>query len=110
MKTNIYQKRILSLFQKKHMLTISQVHEAIPEADYSTIFRNIDHLFKNNQLKAVTTGKKSVMYELAENDHAHFVCDDCGRIESIYLAVGKTVEGRLIKDVLLKGICTDCAK
>ncbi len=110
MKTNIYQKRILSLFQKKHMLTISQIHEAIPEADYSTIFRNVDRLFKNKQLKAITTEKKSVMYELAENDHAHFVCDNCGSVESMQIKIDKIARGKVVKDVIMRGICNNCVK
>jgi len=107
MRTNIYKEKIVSLLRKKHLLTIAEIHKAIPEADYSTIFRNVEHLLAGKVIKKVMIDNKSVAYELAKENHDHFICNDCGTVESIHIP-HNSIKGRKIDDITVRGSCNKC--
>jgi len=107
MRTNIYKTKILDLLQKKHLLTIAEIHKAIPEADYSTIFRNIEQLLSNKQIKKIMIDNKSIAYESVKDSHDHFICNDCGTIEAIHIP-HKSIEGRKVDDITVRGSCNKC--
>jgi len=109
MRTNIYKNQIVNLLKKKHLLTIAQIHKAIPNADYSTVFRNVEQLLKNSVIKRVLVDSKSIAYESASESHDHFICNDCGKIESIQIP-HNLIEGRKIDDITVRGSCVDCNK
>ncbi len=109
MRTNTYKEKILKVLTKKHLLTIAQLHEAIPEADYSTIFRNIEQLHKDKLIKKIVIGNKINAYELAHEDHGHFVCDDCGNIEAVDISISKNkLKNKTINDITFRGVCGKC--
>ena len=107
MRTNVYKEKILDLLQKKHLLTIAEIHKAIPEADYSTIFRNVEHLLADKEIKKVMIYNKSVAYESAKESHDHFICNDCGTVEPIHIP-HKSIEGRKVDDITVRGSCNKC--
>lgn len=107
MRTNVYKKQILDLLQKKHLLTIAEIHKAIPEADYSTIFRNVEHLLADKEIKKVMIDNKSIAYESAKESHDHFICNDCGTVESIHIP-HNSIKGRKIDDITVRGSCNKC--
>ena len=109
MRTNIYKEKILSLLKKKHLLTIADIHKAIPEADYSTVFRNVEQLLKNKEVKKVMIDNKSVAYELSHGGHDHFICTECGVVESIHVP-RTSIKGHTVEDVTVRGSCQDCAQ
>lgn len=109
MRTNVYKEKILKLLQKKHLLTIAEIHKAIPDADYSTVFRNIKHLLKDKEIKKVMVDKRSISYESAQQCHDHFICIDCGLVESIHIPLPHTsITGRKIDDITVRGSCNKC--
>ena len=110
MRTNTYQPKILSLFKKKHMLSIAEINNAIPKADYSTVFRNMEKLFIDKKVKKIVVDKKTIMYELIKNTHGHFICNKCGKIESIYLPLENIAKGKTVSDLTLRGLCSSCTK
>lgn len=107
MRTNVYKEQILNLLKKKHLLTISEIHKAIPEADYSTIFRNVEQLLNKKEIKKVMIDQKSIAYESSEDSHDHFICNDCGTIESIHIP-HKSIKGHKIDDITVRGSCNKC--
>jgi Fur family peroxide stress response transcriptional regulator len=107
MRTNIYKDQIVKLLKKKHLLTIAQIHKAIPNVDYSTVFRNVEQLLKGGAIKQVLVDSKSVAYESSSESHDHFICNDCGKVESIHIP-HNSIEGRKIDDITVRGSCTDC--
>ncbi len=110
MRTNVYKQKILDVLSKSHLISIADIHTQIPEADYSTIFRNVESLSKDGLIKKIILGKGVVMYESVSNHaHDHFVCDDCGKVETLHLSRDFKLNGNaIIKDILLKGTCDDC--
>ena len=112
MRTNIHKNKILSVLKKHHLLSISDIHKEITTADYSTVYRNVEQLAADNEIRRVVLGKNNVMYELndKENQHDHFLCNDCGDIESVNISYEKLsiLNEREVTDVLLKGLCEKC--
>jgi Fe2+ or Zn2+ uptake regulation protein len=109
MRTNIYQQKISDLLHNKHLMTIAEIHSALPEADYSTVFRNIEQLLEQKQIKKVIIDNKTVAYESCGETHDHFICNDCGVVESIHMP-RKLISGYKIEDVTVRGVCGDCDK
>lgn len=107
MRTNIYKEKILNLLQKNHLLTISEIHKAIPNADYSTIFRNVEQLFSDKQIKKVMIDNKSVAYESTHESHDHFICNDCGKVEKIHIP-HSSIKNHKVDDIVVRGSCNEC--
>jgi len=110
MRTNIYKEKIVRLLQRNHLLTIAEIHKAIPEANYSTVFRNIEQLLADEQIKKVIVDNKSVAYESSKDSHDHFICNDCGNIESICLPIKNELKNKVVTDITIRGICANCPK
>lgn len=111
MRTNVYKEKILALLQKSHLLSIPAIQAKIAKADFSTIFRNLEQLSVEGLVRKVIISKDTTLYETAEigHRHDHFVCDDCGTIESIHIS-NKIISNGTVTDVLVRGTCTDCIK
>ena len=109
MRTPAYTKEVLACFQKHHLLSLQELAALVPEADQSTLYRNVVALTKKGELRAITVGKNRVLYERADHNHDHLVCSDCGKVEAIDLP--RPAGGHLIIDtVLAHGACQDCSK
>lgn len=114
MRHGIYENRILAVLKKEHLISISSIHKKIPEADFSTIFRTVDRLSTRGLVRAVHVNKDMVLYELSDehNLHDHFLCVDCGNIETIVVTRNniqtRNVGG--IVDVLVRGHCMECIR
>jgi Fe2+ or Zn2+ uptake regulation protein len=107
MRTNIYKEHIIKLFSKKHLLTIPEIHRAISNADYSTIFRNIEKLLDDKKIKRVIVNNKIIAYESIKESHDHFICNDCGKIEEISMP-HNSINGRSVEDITVRGRCNKC--
>ena len=111
MRNNIYKDKILSILKQKHLLTIAELHKMLPDADYSTIFRNVEQLLTDKHIKKVMVDQKSTFYELTDNGHDHFICTDCGTVEAIHLSLNKTsLKNKKVSDVTVRGVCDSCEK
>jgi len=111
MRVSVYKDKIIDVLGKNHLMSIAQIHESLPEADYSTIFRNVEKLLVEKIIKKVNLDKE-VMYELTEEGHDHFICDDCGKVESIHINQDKInlKSKNRISDITVHGICENCDK
>lgn len=114
MKTSPYKSVILELFAKAHVLSISDIHKSIPKADFSTIFRNVEALLKEAKLKKIIIDADVSVYELVGkgNEHDHFVCIDCGKIDEIHILHTDIRVAKKAKtlDIIVRGICGPCNK
>ncbi len=107
MRINVYKEYILKLLKKKHLLTIAEIHKAIPTADYSTVFRNVEQLLAERKIKRVMINNKFTAYESYQESHDHFICVDCGKIEEVNIS-HNLIKGRKIHDVTVRGSCSKC--
>ena len=109
MRANIYKEKVLAAFKNKHLLSIADIHMAIPNADYSTVFRNVDHLVKEGVLKKVVIDQRSTVYELGTERHDHFICNSCGVIEAMQgSSLRERCPRKIISDIVARGICDNC--
>jgi len=112
MRTSPYKEKILQLFAKNHLLSISDIHKKISGADYSTIYRNVEQLVTHKDIKKVVFDKNTVMYEInnTNNAHDHFICIDCGLIDELErpTLTFKSLQNHNITDILIKGLCQNC--
>jgi Fe2+ or Zn2+ uptake regulation protein len=110
MRTSAYKQRILTLFSEKHLLSMTDIHAAIPEADFSTVFRNVESLVAEGTVRTVLVNKDTLLYELTTHAHDHFFCTSCFKIEAVhsnYAALG-IVHGSKVQTVTIQGICVQC--
>lgn len=112
MRTNLYKNKILNLLEKHHLLKISDMHKRIKVADYSTVYRNIEQLVREDRVRKVVLDKDTVLYEINKenNNHDHFLCLDCGYIEEIKISSESIplLNKHKIKDLLVRGLCENC--
>ncbi len=106
MRTNKYKDKIIKLFTQNHILAISDISEKIPEANFSTIYRNVEQMVLDRKLKKIFLNKDNIKYELASHAHNHFVCDTCGDIEEVEVVVKDKT--KIVRDVVVHGCCNDC--
>ncbi len=109
MRTNTHKNKILDVLGKAHLLSLAAIHKQIPGSDFSTIFRNTEQLCAEKLVRKVTISKDTILYEAMEKNHRHdhFICTDCGTIESIHIPKKITNKG-IIDDVLVRGTCNEC--
>lgn len=112
MRTNIYRDKILQVVNKNHLLGISDIQKKITNADYSTIYRNVEQMVSDGVLRKVVVDKNIVLYESIGQgkEHDHFLCVDCGNFESIQPAniSSSSLNRHTIYDVLVRGLCEKC--
>jgi Fe2+ or Zn2+ uptake regulation protein len=104
---------ILDLFEKYHTLTAKEISERIPDAEKSTIYRNLKRFMSDKLLHEVHTNNKEKTYELSGHLHDHFICNDCDKIESINIKkiLNDVIpSGSKIKKggIVIYGICKKC--
>jgi len=109
MRLNTYKKEILKILSKRHLLTISDIHKSIPKANHSTVFRNVEQLLKEKNIKKILIDNKTVAYESSKESHDHFICNICGKIEPVFIS-RNLLKGYKIEDIIIRGVCKVCGK
>ena len=93
-----------------------------PEISMATVYNSLDALVKCGFVRQVNVDRGASMYCSNMNEHAHFCCDDCGKVFDVNLKdsprvpevdVPREFEVRQI-DIALHGRCTgtceDCGR
>ncbi|MDE6407813.1 MAG: transcriptional repressor [Anaeroplasmataceae bacterium] len=83
----------------------------------ATIYRNIQALLAEQKIKIVNLRGNDVL-ETVKEDHAHFICEQCGSIEDIIVDKEKIISRtsknciHQIKncDMAFYGLCRNCTK
>lgn len=112
MRVNKYRDKVIKLLEKNHLLSISDIHQKISGADYSTVYRNIEQLVTDGGIKKVVFDKDKVMYEInnKKHSHDHFICTDCGFVDELdrpFMGL-KFLKKHAVADVLVRGLCNNC--
>ncbi|HEX9804541.1 MAG TPA: transcriptional repressor [Candidatus Dojkabacteria bacterium] len=107
--------KILKVFQKGHLMTALEVSKKLSEIDQATVYRNINRFVIEGILKEIKLDRGISHYEIADDNHQHFVCDNCEKIYPIH------IEDKVFKEVMkstdrkvsgieinLRGKCEKC--
>lgn len=96
----------------------SEVHEAYPAVDVSTVYRTLDVLKRMRLVTSTDMGSGDVVFEWApEQAHHHLICSSCGRVIEIdhgYLApLEAAVQANFgfeadLNHFAIFGLCREC--
>ncbi len=95
-----------------------QIRERLPAVNPSTVYRALERLVKRGKVSVSDIGIGSTVYEILTNGlHHHFVCQQCGLIQTIHHEdierFFATVENKyhfkvITNHLILFGICEHC--
>lgn len=125
MKTrNTVQKQIIldSIKNTKIHPTASDLYDMLSKVDNtigkSTIYRNLNQMVDNGDIKIITTHNGSKRYDGDMEDHDHFICSKCGRVLDLSndtsndaTPIEKKYKFKIVnKNTIYEGICENCLK
>ncbi len=93
-----------------------RVREKDPTISLGTVYRNLAYLCKEGQVIALDTADKKTHYDACVTDHAHFVCNACGRVYDIEqdIVAAEKLEQKGFKaervSCVFYGMCPDCGQ
>ena len=96
-----------------------RVHATTPGMTETTVYRTLEFLTSNDIVQSSLTVSGHLVYELAESEHLHLVCRECGqevevakeKIKPFYRALESTTGFQEIHNpVTFTGLCPDCQK
>jgi Fur family ferric uptake transcriptional regulator len=82
----------------EHLTTeelLSAVNRAEPDVHRATVYRTVDRLAELGIVEHTHLGHGPAVYHLANDLHQHLVCESCGRITEVPMAILRGVERRL---------------
>ncbi|MDO5027715.1 MAG: transcriptional repressor [Bacillota bacterium] len=86
----------------------------LPTISKATVYNNLKLFLNKGIIKEINLDNTEVHYEMVLEDHAHFVCRACGKIQDLNinsLNIDTTsIDGYEVdsQDIYLKGLCKDC--
>ena len=110
------------LSTKEHP-SAEMVYEALkadhPHLSLGTVYRNLNLLEELGKIRRVATVRNTDRYDAVCLDHAHFVCECCGKVEDLDHTDMEEVKAifrnacdhRILRlNVVMEGRCGDCIK
>ena len=113
---------IVEELMKNGHLTIEELFEKIsnkfPSLSLATVYKNINAMMDKDFIKEVKIPNQKSKYELTKEEHAHIVCEKCGKVEDIHInkeSIIKEIEEKSSYKIehtalMFSGLCPDCAK
>ena len=75
------------LTEDTYHLTAEQIHEAVkkrmPDVSLATVYNTLHELAQMEEVCELDVGRGVRRYEVSQENHAHRVCLECGRIEDV---------------------------
>lgn len=103
-------------------LNIDQLYNKLlykfPSISLATIYKNMNAMIERIFVQEVKIPNEKSVYELCKENHAHFVCDGCKKIEDIYLDTKNLLEEVKVSTnyiinnstMVFNGLCKECSK
>ncbi len=76
--------------------------------DKATFYRNITIFEEENLISSFESNDKKRYFEIKKNQHSHFICSECSKIECIHEKLDFILTGYKIENIIIKGICKNC--
>jgi len=107
MRESKYKSEILKFFEHKHTLSLKDIHQCFNDIDFSTIFRNIEKLVTDGELRKIIVGKDQIMYEKNNCcEGNHFICEVCNSVDAI--EIGYVDKQNTVHGISVYGVCKKC--
>lgn len=78
--------------------------------DKATFYRNMTKFEEESIVNAFESNDKKRYYEIKQKPHSHFICNTCNKIECMHTPCNIQMQGYIVEDIILKGICKECNK
>lgn len=101
-------KEILELFSKEKKPVCFEDIKHKLNMDKATFYRNVSRFQDEDILISFESNDKKRYYELHNIEHAHFVCNECNKIECLNGIEALKLDGYKITDIIYKGLCKEC--
>ena len=101
--------------------TAAQIHSGLtddfPGLSLGTVYRNLEVLVGQGQVKAVPSVAGAMRYDGNPHPHHHFICEVCGQILDVPFGEPRGLRSRLEREMNLRvrrvsidflGLCGDC--
>ena len=98
-------------------LNAQEIYDMSKEKDLdisvASIYRILDSFEKKGYIKKIDVGKQSFVYDCNTYQHAHLVCDKCGKIVDVKLDIEEAINSALGKkidsyELCMHFICDEC--
>jgi Fur family transcriptional regulator, ferric uptake regulator len=95
------------------------VRQLVPSISLGTVYRSLEALVKEGHLLQIQQPGMPTRYDARLENHAHFVCDSCGQVVDVFIAlpdqtqnVAAVLEGYQVQTARVEfhGRCARCAK
>ena len=95
---------------------LAAVEDRLPNVSLPTVYATLDLLEGLGAARRINAGG-AVLYEAGADDHQHFVCERCGRVEDLHAGVNPRAAMQAARnrgfdphraDLLVRGLCRDC--
>lgn len=89
----------------------ANARKIIPDISIATVYRNLEELREIGLIKKVSVEGYAERYDANVEDHAHIVCDVCGKIadaDMTEVTVNHNFDGVSRCEVTFYGVCEQC--
>jgi Fur family transcriptional regulator, peroxide stress response regulator len=96
-----------------------RVRKKSPQVSLGTVYRNLQRLTEEGKIRTVHLGDRSACYDPTLEDHDHFICQRCGRVDDVWLKRDRRInlaplveKGFTILDqsLAIHGLCQQCGQ
>lgn len=94
-----------------------RVRKKLPRISLGTVYRNLQRLVTEGKIRMFLLGKRVARYDPMIEEHDHFICQRCGRVEDVLLERDRQVnltpllaEGVTVTalSLTIQGLCQRC--
>jgi len=103
-------KEILETFVDAHKPLSYHDIKANISMDKATFYRNIAIFEEQNIISSFESHDKKRYFEIVKLPHGHFICNLCDNVECLQSEIGLDLEGYLVENIIIKGLCPQCNK
>lgn len=80
------------------------------QMDKATFYRNIAKFEIENLINSFESNDKKRYYAIEQTPHPHFICSVCNTIECMQSKINLNLDGYIIDNIIIKGICKKCKR
>ena len=97
----------------------AQARQLLPSISFATVYNSLRYLKNENLIGEVRFGAESTRYDRTLTRHDHAVCNDCGKLVDLELAIPDNLIKQAARRskfkadsiaLTLRGLCPECAK
>ncbi len=96
-----------------------RVRKKLPHISLGTVYRNLQRLVEEGKIRVFLLGERVARYDPIIEEHDHFICQQCGRVEDVLLERDRRVNlAPLLKEgfaitthsLAIHGLCRHCGQ